>query len=75
MNRLLVAFVMFVRQRLIGNIIPAVIIYLFWLYGLQNSAGEALGTAIVAFVLLSLGDMIALYFFKGNAVNHKKHAR
>ncbi|MFD1887338.1 hypothetical protein [Paenibacillus wenxiniae] len=75
MNRLLIALVMFVRQRLMGNIIPAVIIYLFWLYGLQNSAGEALGTAIVAFILLSLGDMIALYFFKGNAVNRNKHAR
>ncbi len=74
MNRLFTAFALLIRQRLIGNIIPAIIIYVFWFYGLHNSVGEALGTALVAFILLALGDMIALCFFKSNPADRNKHA-
>lgn len=73
MSRLFTAFVDFVQKRLAGNAILAVIMYLFWFYGLNSSIPEAIGTAIVAFALLLLGDMISLYFSRHSAKS-KKHA-
>lgn len=72
MNRLFIAFAAFLKKRLIGNVIPAVVILLFWFYGLQASMEDSIGTAMVAFILLSIGDMVSLYFFE-NSAKHKKH--
>ncbi|WP_411344101.1 hypothetical protein ACE3MZ_21390 [Paenibacillus sp. WLX1005] len=74
MNRLFTAFTLFVQKRLIGNIILAAIVYLFWMYGLQNSAQESAGTAMVAFVLLLMGDMVSLYVSKHSSTKRNKHA-
>lgn len=74
MNRLFTAFTSFVQKRLIGNMILAAIVYLFWMYGLQNSAQEAAGTALVALILLLLGDMISLYFSRHSSTKRNKHA-
>jgi len=62
---------------MIWNLIPAMIIFLVWMYGIHVSVYEAVASAVIAVVVLTVGDMISSYFFGDtfNATNsnHPTH--
>ncbi|MDN4620216.1 hypothetical protein QCD85_19030 [Paenibacillus sp. PsM32] len=77
MNRVSIVFTDCVKKKMIWNLIPAMIIFLVWMYGIHVSVYEAVASAVIAVVVLTVGDMISSYFFGDtfNATNsnHPTH--
>lgn len=77
MSKVSIVFTDCVKKKMIWNLIPAMIIFLVWMYGIHVNVYEAVASAFIAVVVLTVGDMISSYFFGDtfNATNsnHPTH--
>lgn len=77
MNRVSMAFTDCIKKKMIWNLIPAMIIFLVWMYGIHVNVQEAIASAVIAVIVLTIGDMISSYFFGDSSSatkqNHHVH--
>lgn len=71
MSKVSIVFTDCVKKKMIWNLIPAMIIFLVWMYGIHVNIYEAVASAVIAVVVLTVGDMISGYFF-GDSFNATK---